>query len=111
MAAAKQTRKRKRAAKPKPLTTVDAVKRDLTAIGKRDAELARSGLAASALALAREIDEKANSATSKSNCARAMLETLDRLRALAPTEKESDRVDDLSARRAARRKGKAAAAN
>lgn len=85
------------------LKVTDAVKRDLAQIAKRDKALARSGLAASALALAKALDEPKNSATSKSMCARSLKETLDRLRELAPPAKERDNVDDLSARRAARR--------
>lgn len=104
MPAKKTTRRRK----PKT-PTVAGVERDLAAIAKRDPELAKSGLAASALALAREMDDD-NSATSKSMCARALLDTLDRLRQLAPAKEEKDGVDELSARRAARRQGKRRAA-
>lgn len=82
-----------------------AVERDLMALPD---DLANSALGASALALAREMDSQ-NSATSKSMCAKALLETMDRLRSLAPEREEKDQVDDLSARRAARIAGGAAA--
>jgi hypothetical protein len=85
------------------LTVVGAVRGDLAEIKKRDPRLAKSALAASALALARELDSD-TSATSKSMCARALLETMDRLRVLAPAKEERDKVDELSARRDARRK-------
>lgn len=88
------------------LTVVDAVVRDLDEIAQTDAKLAGSALAASALALAREMDSP-NSATSKSMCARALLETLDRLRDLAPTEHEEDAIDELRSRRERRRTGSA----
>jgi hypothetical protein len=65
-------------------------------------ELAQGALAASALALAREIDTPGNSATSKSMCAKALLDTLDRLRELAPSDAGDDRLDELATRRAAR---------
>jgi hypothetical protein len=83
-----------------------AVERDLKGMGA----VADSALAATARALARELDDPGNSATSKSMCARALAETLDRLLALAPPKKEADKLDELNARRAKRR-GAAAAAN
>jgi hypothetical protein len=97
------------ARKPKTFKVVDAVQRDLAAIAKLDKGLARSGLAASALALAKELDNPENSATSKSMCARALTEQLDHLRELAPDEEKGDKLDDLSARRAARLAGSAKA--
>lgn len=97
--------------KAERLKVADAVQRDIDAIAKRDKDLAESGLAASALALAREIDAVGNSATSKSMCAKALREALDRLYELAPDEQETDGVDELSRRRKARRKGKAGAAS
>lgn len=66
------------------------------------AELADSALAASSLALARAIDGP-SSPTAKSMCAKALLETLDRLRSLIPTDEEADELDELAARRDARR--------
>lgn len=80
----------------------EAVKRDLKAVAKRDKELARSALAASALRLAEALDNPKNSATSKAMCAGRLLETLDRLRELVPPEQEKDALDDLQSRRAAR---------
>lgn len=83
-------------------TVIEAAQRDIESVRKRDAELADSALAASAVALAYEIENPYNSATSKSMCARELRDTLDRLRELAPKAKEKDGLDDLSARRAAR---------
>jgi hypothetical protein len=37
-------------------------------------------------------------------CARALQEVLDKLRELAPPVKEDDRIDEVSARRSARRR-------
>jgi hypothetical protein len=85
-----------------------AVERDLEALARRDQDLASSGLAATALTMARALDDPKNSATSKSMCARVLSDTLARLRALAPAAEERDGLDDLSARRAARRAGGAA---
>lgn len=79
-----------------------AVRSDLAEIALRDERLAGSALAASAVALAREIDDPGNSATSKSMCAKALLETLDRLRSLAPQEEANDKLDELATRRSAR---------
>lgn len=75
-----------------------AVLRDLAAIRAVAPELASSTLAASALALAREIDAVGNSATSKSMCAKALLDTLDRLRELMPADEEPDALDAIAAR-------------
>jgi hypothetical protein len=93
------------ARKPAPLAKGDveaAVGRDLAKLG----DLRDSALAASALSLAREMDSP-NSATSKSMCARALMETLDRLRELAPEAEERDKVDELGDRRAKRRRSAA----
>ena len=76
----------------------DAVRRDIDAIGEREPEVAGSGLAALALSLAREMDDPGNSATSKSMCARALADALDRLRELAPERKESP-LEAIKARR------------
>ena len=99
----KATPKRAAAKKPValPMTVVASVKRDIEAIAERDPKLATSGLAALALSLAREMDAK-NSATSKSMCARALAETLERLAELAPPAPAQDGVDQLAAKRNAR---------
>lgn len=86
-----------------------AVDRDLKAIRVSDPALADSALAASALALARELDDTDNSATSKSMCARALHDALDRLRELTPEGEEADGLDDLAARRTKRIAGGSAA--
>jgi hypothetical protein len=70
---------------------------DLKAFGEK------SGLAAAALALAREIDDPENSATSKSMCAKALQDILSQLRALAPQKRERDRLDELAEKRTRRR--------
>lgn len=85
-----------------------AVRRDLDGLAVRDQGLAQSGLAASALALARGIDDPRSSLTSKSMAARALREALDRLLELAPPEETSDRIDELGGR-AARKLGRTAA--
>lgn len=82
----------------RPLRVVDAVQRDLDEIAERDPDLARSAHAATALALAREMDW-CNSATSKSMCAKALTDTMDRLRELAPEEEPDDDLDDLERKR------------
>jgi hypothetical protein len=83
------------------VSVVDAVTRDLSKLG---GDAKDSALAASALALAAELDDSENSATSKSMCARALLDTLDRLRELAPPKREADSIDEIGARRAERRR-------
>ena len=92
-----------------PAEVSEAVARDVAAMARVDKAIAESGHAATARALARELDHPWNSATSKSMCARALTETLDRLRELLPPEEEGDGLDDLAARRAARLGGAATA--
>jgi hypothetical protein len=77
---------------------VDAVHRDLARMPE---DLATSALAASALALAGEMDNR-NSATSKSMCAKALLDTLNRLRELSPPVRVEDDLDRQRAKREAR---------
>lgn len=52
-------------------------------------------LGATALALAAELDDPDNSATSKSMCARALNETMREIRDLCPPEREVTRVDEI----------------
>lgn len=89
----------------------EAVLRDLDAIRARDEDLADSALAATALALASEIDNEDNSATSKSMCAKALAEIMRELRDLAPPELKEDALVDLNARRSTRRSGVSATAH
>lgn len=86
-----------------------AVERDLKAIHRRDRDLADGTLAASALVLAEQLDDPANSATSKSLCAKELRETMATLRHLLPAETEDDSVDELRDRRERRRAGGAGA--
>lgn len=81
------------------VTVVEALERDVQALGKLPA--GSESLVASAFALAVELDVK-NSATSKSMCARALNETMAQLRAMAPPAQVADRLDDLTERRAKR---------
>lgn len=91
-----------------PTSAEAAVIQDLEELAERDPKLARSTHAATAVALARELDRE-NSATSKSMCAKALNETMDRLRELAPPEQTKDVVDEVGEARKKRRAGKAAA--
>ena len=84
---------------PPDLTVTSAVARDLAQMAARDPLLARSSLAMAALALAREMDDPDNSATSKSMCARALLDTMDRLAELCPPLRKGNAVDLLTAQR------------
>ena len=83
----------------KPGFVEGAVRADLKGLGK---DLEGSGLAAVAVAMAREIDGE-NSATSKSMCAKALQDILGQLRGLAPPKAERDRIDDLADKRNRRR--------
>ena len=92
-----------------PSTVLEAVDRDLDRLRAVDPVLASGGLALAARALARALDDPGNSATSKSMCAKTLLDMLDRLRELTPKAAERDALDDLATRRAARLAGGAAA--
>ncbi len=81
------------------MSVLEGVERDLAVVRRVDAGLADSALAASALVLARELDDPGNSATSKSMCARALLEVMGRVRELMPDAEEGDRLDELNERR------------
>ena len=59
-------------------------------------------MAATVRSMARAIDDPANSATSKSMCAKTLMDALTTLQAMAPPEQENDKLDDLVARRTAR---------
>jgi len=92
------------------LTVFGAVKAELEEMAHRAPGIDRSALAASALALAKAMDDPDNSATSKSMCAARLNETLDRLYEKAPEEPQEDSpLDELRARRQRRLEGGAAA--
>lgn len=78
---------------------------DLAAIAKVAPELASCTLAATAQALAVEMDGD-NSATSKSMCAKALVDIMGQIRALTPEQKKGDGLDDLATRRASRLAGR-----
>ena len=65
-----------------------AVERDLARLPDH---LSESALAASALTLARDLDNPENSATSHSHCARALNETIRALRDQAPPDRKRGR--------------------
>ena len=66
-------------------------------------DLRKSPFAAIALTLSDCLDDAKASATSKSLVTKSLLDTLDRLRALAPSEEQEDKISDLRSRIAARR--------
>jgi hypothetical protein len=80
-----------------------ATRADIALIAATDPRLAASGLAATALALSRELDAPSNSATSKSMCAKALMDALGRLRELAPPQKEETPLERARRERAERR--------
>lgn len=86
-----------------------AVNRDLRAIAERDERLAKSARAETARSLARMLDDPATAATARMGCARELGKCMDRLWELTPADTKGDAVDDLAAKRAARRDRRAAA--
>lgn len=87
------------------MSVVEAVQGEIDAIGDK---AAGSAMAATALALAAELDGS-NSATSKSMCAKALVDVLRELRALAPPKETEDELSRLRNDRERRRAGLAAA--
>lgn len=94
-----------------PHQLVESVQRDLDKIRELSVELADSALAASALAMALEIENPYNSATSKSMCARSLADSMATLRELTPPAADKDALDELRARREGRLAGGAGAAD
>lgn len=80
------------------VSVVEGVRKDLKKLGD---SLPSEGMAETALVLAAELDADI-SATAKSNCARSLLEVLNRLRQLAPPVVERDGLDEIGAKRAKR---------
>lgn len=93
------------------MSVARALERDLARLVEGEPALAESGLAETARVLARVLDDGDVSAAEKASCARVLLATLDQLRKLAPPVAKGDRIDDLGARREARRSRSAAAAD
>lgn len=82
-----------------PGNVVEAIEHDIELLREVSDEVADSAFAATAVRLAYELQNPFNSATSKSMCARSMIEALDRLRELAPLPEEADGIDELAAKR------------
>lgn len=99
---------RKARSVPETGDVAQAVARDLAKIRTLSPDLADSTLAASCLAMAREVDTPGNSATSKSMCVARLMEALEQLRELTPVQTEGDKLDDLATRRATRIAGQSA---
>jgi hypothetical protein len=79
---------------------VEATQRQLAEIRERKPDVADSALAAAALQMAYELDHPFNSATSKSMCAKALHQAMDRLLELAPPGKATKgKLDELKERR------------
>jgi hypothetical protein len=83
---------------------IDAVDRELVEMRGRAPALADSAIAAAARALAFEIENPYNSATSKSMCARELREDMDRLRELSPPQLKKDALDEVNQQRERRQR-------
>ncbi|MFF2650379.1 hypothetical protein [Streptomyces sp. NPDC058045] len=79
----------------------DAVRAEISALG---VEPTAPGLAAAAVTLAEHLDA-ARGPTGAANVARELRMVVGELRDLAPMTQEGDALDDLTARREARRRG------
>lgn len=83
-------------------TVCEAVRAELDDLERRKSGLGSGALAAAALALAASVD-RPDSTTSQAMCSKELRDTLAALHAMAPAEELRDDLDDLAARRAARR--------
>jgi hypothetical protein len=88
--------KTKRTAPTTTRTVRAAVELDLKAL---PADIRNSAIAATALALARELDNRNNSATAKSMCAGKLIEAMEKLRAIAPAKPQPTALDEIAKRR------------
>jgi argininosuccinate synthase len=91
---------------------IQAVEHEIGALEERAAATGtefRESYAAVAVEMALQLEHPFNSATSKSMCAKALNETMDKLHALAPTEQSGDGVDELQKKRDTRRQAAAVA--
>lgn len=94
-------------------SVVTSVRHELRELESTKPGISKGSLAATALAMARELDTLDNTASGMASCARVLESTMAELRLTArrhkpaaPTTPETkDRVADLSERRAARRAG------
>ena len=84
------------------LSVVDAVVRDLAHLARRAPGIDESAEAALAVKLAEEV-ESTNSLHSRVTAANALAGLLAELKASAPAEETSDRLDDLAKQRQKRR--------
>lgn len=87
-------------AAPRELTNVERLKADLEEMGTIPAGAV---LAGTALTLARDLDNRKNSATSHAMCAKALIDVMAQLRELAPTKTRNDGIDKLRAKHDRRR--------
>lgn len=94
----------------RPSRVIDANEREIESWRGMAAKLADSTFAAMAIALAYEVEDPYNSATSKAYCARELRETMTLLRAMLPADEKKDGIDDLERRRAERLAERLAAA-
>jgi hypothetical protein len=102
MRAARQRRDAEVDASPGMVTNSVSTLVAVHGLDREGVDPAGATLAATALALAGELDSPRGSATAKATCARSLLEVLDRLREQHPG---LDRLDEIAARRAARLAG------
>ena len=72
---------------------VEAVEHQISDAAESTSSTSVAAVAATALAMAHELVNPFNSATSKSMCAARLLDALEKLRELAPPGEEDDRLD------------------
>lgn len=93
----------------RPSRVIEAIEREIESWRGASPKLADSTYAATAVALAYEVENPWNSATSKAYCAKELRETMTLLRAMLPADEKKDGIDDLERRRAERLAARGAA--
>lgn len=86
----------------RPARVINAIETEIESWRRIAPKVADSTYAATAIALAYEVEDPYNSATSKAYCAKELRETMTLLRSILPAEQRKDGIDDLESRRADR---------
>lgn len=94
----------------RPARVIDAIEREIESWRGLAPLVADSTYAATAVALAYEVEDPWNSATSKAYCAKELRETMTLLRAMLPVAEKKDGINELERRREERLASRGAAA-
>lgn len=83
----------------RPSRMIDATEGEIESWRTVAPKVAASAYAAAAVAMAYEVEDPYNGATSKAYCAKELRETMTLLRGMLPVEKKNDGVNDIERKR------------